>query len=277
MDQGRAERLALVADLRIALDQHSEQFVVVYQPKVDLVTGRPVSTEALVRWNHPSLGVVTPDRFIPLAETSGLIDRLTTHVLDQSLAQCATWLRAGHDVSVAVNLSARNLADAELPNRVDQALKRAGVPADKLIMEITESSVMEEPDQVLPILFRLTELGVAISLDDFGTGYSSLSYLQKLPVRELKIDRSFVTGLTGDTAGNARALIASIGALGRSLGLRIVSEGIETTEQQQLLAELGCELGQGYLFARPMAADRVIPWLDAHPEHPAAPLHLVTA
>jgi diguanylate cyclase (GGDEF)-like protein len=274
MDRGRAERLALVADLRTAIDSRPEQFSVHYQPKISLIDGTVVSAEALLRWNHPTLGLITPDRFIPMAETSGLIDQLTQHVLTQALSACARWNRAGFAVSVAVNLSARNLMDTCLPERVSQMLHAAGVPAELLILEITESSVIEDRDQVLPVLERLTELGTTISLDDFGTGFSSLSYLRQLPVRELKIDRSFVTGLTSDTGDNARALIATIAALGESLDLRIVAEGIETPQQQAILAELGCHVGQGYLISRGLPADSIIAWL-AH--HAAKPLRLLSA
>jgi diguanylate cyclase (GGDEF)-like protein len=222
MDRGRAERLALVSDLRVALDNHPEQFILHYQPKFDLRRGSVVSAEALVRWNHPKFGIITPDRFIPLAETSGLIDRLTTHVLAEALAECAEWTRQGHALSVAVNLSARNVCDAALPDRVSRLLADAGVSPDLLILEITESSVMEEPDRAVPVLHRLADLGICLSLDDFGTGYSSLSYLQRLPVSELKIDRSFVAGLTEPRAEHSRALIrsnqSSVGGNGPELG-----------------------------------------------------------
>jgi diguanylate cyclase (GGDEF)-like protein len=261
MDRGRAERLALVADLRIAVESHPEQFSVFYQPKIDLLTCEVVSAEALLRWNHPTLGIVTPDRFIPLAETSGMIDKLTTQVLAEALATCRSWQDEGFDLRVAVNLSARNFMDATMPDRVADALAHAGVSPDRLILEITEGMVMEDPDRAVPVLRRLSDTGVIISLDDFGTGYSSLSYLQQLPVRELKIDRSFVAGLLGDRRANASALIRTITALGESLDLSVVAEGIESDYQKTALTALGCHVGQGYLISRPLPAKDMREWL----------------
>jgi diguanylate cyclase (GGDEF)-like protein len=274
MDRGRAERLALVADLRLALDEHPEQFSVFYQPKIDLGTDRVVSTEALLRWNHPQLGTVGPDRFIPLAEASGLIQRLTSQVLHQASADCAQWRRHGHDLTVAVNLSARNVADDQLPGRVREILRAAELPADRLILEITESSVMADPERAVPILQRLADDGITLSIDDFGTGYSSLAYLQRLPIQEVKIDRSFVSALDGDNPHSALSLIRSVIALGRNLGLRVVAEGIETTEQRDELERSGCHVGQGYLFSRPLPAQELIAWLDQR--HPARRLAIAT-
>ena len=181
MDRGRTERLALLADLRAALKFHPEQLILMYQPKVDLETGQAISAEALVRWNHPTLGVLGPDRFVPLAESTGLIELFTPLVLDAALRECRQWNAAGKRISVAVNLSARNLSDPQLPARVGDALIRHGVTADQLILEITESSIMGDPVQTLPVLQQLHDQGICLSLDDFGTGYSSLSYLQRLP------------------------------------------------------------------------------------------------
>jgi len=252
MDRGRAERLALLADLRLALDAHPEQFVAFYQPKFHLKTRRLVGAEALVRWLHPELGTINPERFIPLAETSGLVERLTEHMLLQALAECARWHRAGHDLTVAVNVSPRTVRDSDLPAHIDELLRDFDLPADRLVLEITESSVMADPERAVPILRELVERGIVLSLDDFGTGYSSLSYLQQLPVHELKIDRSFVARLGGADAPEARTLVSSIIALGRNLGLRVVAEGIETEAQYAELLELGCHVGQGYLVSRPL-------------------------
>ncbi|MCW2541121.1 MAG: putative Diguanylate cyclase/phosphodiesterase [Frankiales bacterium] len=261
LDRGRAERLALLADLRIALDTAPEQLVLHYQPKIELSRGDVTGVEALVRWHHPTLGILGPDSFIPLAESTGLIERLTPHVLDQALTDCARWLASGNDISVAVNVSARNLDDPELPKRVRQALIRAGVPARNLILEITESSVMGDAQHTEPVLHQLAALGISLSLDDFGTGYSSLSYLQRLPVHEVKIDRSFVIGLSGENPENCRALIRSITGLGSNLGLRIVAEGIEYPEHLSELRELGCHIGQGYHISRPLPAADITQWL----------------
>ena len=271
MDRGRSERLALVGDLRSALNTRPNQFSVYFQPKISLTDGRVASVEALVRWNHPRLGTIAPDQFVPLAETSGLIGQLTVHILEQALRACGSWHRHGIDISVAVNLSARNLADPSLPHRILAILAASGLPPRQLILEITETSAMEDPDQVLPVLNQLHDLGIAISLDDFGTGYSSLAYLQKLPVQELKIDRSFVAGLTADASGNAHALISTIAALGHSLHLRIVAEGIETLEQLHAVTKLGCHLAQGYYVCQPLPPEAVLPWLAAQiPTLPSA-------
>ena len=267
LDRGRVERLSLLADLHQALD--ADELTLHYQPKFDLAFGVVTSVEALVRWTHPRLGNVPPDVFVPLAESTALIEPLTRAVLGQALAQCRRWMDAGTAVSVAVNLSARNVGDPELPEQVAAALVHAGVPAELLILEITESSVMGDPDHTVPILRRLAAIGVTLSLDDFGTGYSSLSYLQRLPVRELKIDRSFVVGLeaTSDdrAAETSAALIRSITGLKTTLGLRIVAEGVEDGHTMERLRELGCDLIQGYHIGRPAPAEE----LTEHLRHAA--------
>lgn len=261
MDQGRIERLALLADLRVAVTSEPEQLVMHYQPQMDLATGAITSAEALVRWNHPTLGVVPPDRFIPLAESTGLIEHLTPLVLESALQACSGWIAAGSDVSVAVNLSARNVSDPQLPARVAEALARTGVPAQRLILEITESSVMGDPDQTLPVLGRLHELGIHLSVDDFGTGYSSLSYLQRLPVDEVKIDRSFALGLSGANHASSAALISSIAGLGKNLNLRIVAEGVEDQATLETVRKLGCHVAQGYHVSWPLSESEFRTWL----------------
>ena len=174
---------------------------------------------------------------------------------------CRAWTARGHDLTVAVNLSARTVGDPALPGRVAEALRHAHVPAERLILEITESSVMGDPEQTLPVLEKLADLGLGLSLDDFGTGYSSLSYLQRLPVDELKIDRSFVVGLAADDPSNSRALIRSIAGLGATLSLRVVAEGVETQEQLAELRDLGCQVAQGYFISRPLPAPELDTWL----------------
>ncbi|HYO17054.1 MAG TPA: EAL domain-containing protein [Dermatophilaceae bacterium] len=263
MDSGRAERLALVADLRVALDHAPQQFALYYQPKIDLATGAVVSTEALVRWHHPTLGTLSPDHFIPLAEATGLIDQLTMHLITVALTECATWRRRGHEVTVAVNLSARNLSNAKVIEHIAHAITATGTQPQWLILEITESAVMEDPEEAVAALTKFAELGVCLSLDDFGTGYSSLSYLQRLPVKELKIDRSFVVALTEDEPDeNAAPLFRSITALGANLNMRIIAEGIETKDQMDAVTALGCQVGQGYLISRPLPATVFQQWLD---------------
>ncbi|MBC7560228.1 MAG: EAL domain-containing protein [Dermatophilaceae bacterium] len=276
MDSGRAERLALVADLRVALENAPRQFVLHYQPKIDLATGAVVSTEALVRWHHPALGTLSPDTFIPLAEATGLIDQLTMHLVTAALTECAAWHRRGHPVTVAVNLSARNLANANVIEHIAQAITASGVQAESLILEITESAVMDDPEVSVAALTRFAELGICLSLDDFGTGYSSLSYLQRLPVKELKIDMTFVSALTEDSAdGSAEALFRSITAMGANLNKRIVAEGIETKAQLDAVTALGCQIGQGYLISRPLSAPAFHRWLDDHQTPGRDGLHLV--
>jgi EAL domain-containing protein (putative c-di-GMP-specific phosphodiesterase class I) len=196
-------------------------------------------------------------------------------VLEAALRDCARWLRNGVDIGVAVNLSARNINDPHLPQRIADALHRTGVPATKLILEITESSVMGDAEQTLPILRQLKELGTCLSLDDFGTGYSSLSYLQRLPVGEVKIDRSFVRGLVGENEASSKALIRSITSLGANLHLRIVAEGAEDAATLHVLKDLGCHVAQGYGISRPMPAADLVRWVHAH--QPVGGLTLVTA
>ncbi|MGI4895312.1 MAG: putative bifunctional diguanylate cyclase/phosphodiesterase, partial [Janthinobacterium lividum] len=263
LDRGRVERLSLLADLHQALE--ADELTLHYQPKFDLAFGVVTSVEALVRWTHPRLGPLSPDTFVPLAESTGLIEPFTRSVLAKALQQCRQWMDDGFNLSVAVNLSARNISNPDLPENVAAALVHAGVPAERLILEITESSVMGDAEHTVPILERLAAIGVTLSLDDFGTGYSSLAYLQRLPVRELKIDRSFVVGLepsaTASTAETSAALIRSITGLKSSLGLRIVAEGVEDGNTMALLGELGCDLIQGYHVGRPAPAEQLTPHL----------------
>jgi diguanylate cyclase (GGDEF)-like protein len=253
LDHGRAERLALLADLRAAVATH--QLELLYQPQLDLATNQVTGMEALVRWRHPRLGLLAPDTFIPLAESTGLITALTRVVLDQALSQCRLWRTADPELTVAVNLSARSLTNTELPDEIGAALARAGVPAHNLVLEITESAVMTDPDHSVPILMRLADMGVRLSLDDFGTGYSSLAYLQRLPVQEIKIDRSFIAGLTNhDHQDASEALVRTIILLGNSLGLRVLAEGVENALVLQQLRQLGCDAAQGYHIGRPSPA-----------------------
>jgi diguanylate cyclase (GGDEF)-like protein len=250
-------RLTFVSELRAALQNGEIQVHV--QPKARLDTGQVVGVEALVRWEHPELGWVAPEEFVPIAERSGLIGPLTTRVLEGALAASARWRTAGHDVSVAVNLSARSLQDADLVEEVDRLLRRHGVPAERLTLEVTEGSVMADPSRAVAVLHQLRHLGVRLSVDDFGTGYSSLSYLQRLPVQEVKIDRSFVTGLS--TESENVAIVRAIIDLGRHLGLEVVAEGVEDGATWDLLASMRCDLVQGWHLARPMPTGELAAWL----------------
>ena len=256
-DRHSPARLALLGELRQALDNDS--FELHYQPKASLRDGAVEGVEALVRWHHPGRGIVPPDEFIPLAEQTGVIKPLTAWVLDHALAQCRAWCDSGLDLTVAVNLSVRNLLDIHLPEAIGELLRKHELPPAKLELEITESSIVADQVRALDVLGRLDEMGIGLSVDDFGTGYSSLAYLKDLPVRELKIDRKFVNNMTED--GDDAFIVRSTIDLGRNLGLRVVAEGVETQAVWDQLAELGCDTAQGYFLSRPLPAADLTGWL----------------
>jgi diguanylate cyclase (GGDEF)-like protein len=260
LDGHSPSRLALLGELRLALQE--EQLVLHYQPKVDVALGQVTGAEALVRWQHPERGLVPPSEFIPVAEGTGLILPLTMYTLEAAVAQMRDWLDRGHAIQVAVNLSPRCLLEPALPEQVRQLLDRHGVPARLLRLELTESTVMADPQRALTALTELRELGVAISIDDFGTGYSSMSYLKQLPVDELKIDRSFVMDMLAE--GHDAVLVRSSIDLGHNLGLAVVAEGVEDEETLNALKLLGCDVVQGYHLARPMPASSFTDWVVAH-------------
>lgn len=243
-------RLALIGELPEAIE--SGQIVVHYQPKFDLQTGAIGGAEALVRWEHPQFGLLGPGAFLPLAEQTGLMRPLTLRVLDDALGQCARWLDSGLKLPVAVNLGAPNLLDLGLPVDVKALLEKWELDPSMLQLEITETIVAADPVRVIEIMNKLGELGIELSLDDFGTGSSSLAYLRELPVQELKIDKSFILGMDEDA--EAATIVQTIVDLAHNLGLRAVGEGIETDEAYRLLAESGCDSGQGFLMGRPMPA-----------------------
>ena len=259
-------RLAMVSELRYAVA--AETLAVHVQPKARLDDGTVTAVEALVRWSSPTLGNVPPDEFIPVAERSGLIGGLTAFVLDRSLAAVAQWRREGLELGIAVNLSTRSLLDPDLCATVCAALNRHGVPARLLTLEITESSVMTDISGAVALLEQLRALGVRLSLDDFGTGYSSLSYLKRLPVHELKIDRSFVTvlGLEGKARSEEATIVRAVVDLGRNLGLEVVAEGVEDAQAWALLDEMGCTLAQGWHLARPMPIEDLAGWMHERSE-----------
>ncbi|HML00116.1 MAG TPA: bifunctional diguanylate cyclase/phosphodiesterase [Acidimicrobiales bacterium] len=244
-------RLGLASALRSAIEQG--QLMVVFQPKLDLVTGRIDGAEALVRWQHPTEGLVFPDQFIPIAERTGLIVPLTNVVLDQALARCAEWHKTLPGLGVAVNLSVTNLADPGLIDSVKSILARHQVPSECLTLEVTETQIMENQKVNAAVLEELAQLGVSISVDDFGTGYSSLAYLSRLPVNQLKVDRSFVGMM--DVSPNDAAIVRSVIELGRTLGISVVAEGVETKSKLETLVELGCTDAQGYYIGAPMSSD----------------------
>jgi diguanylate cyclase (GGDEF)-like protein len=261
------DRLETLEQLRSALDD--EQLTTHYQPKLDLRSGRITGLEALVRWNHPTRGLLYPEVFLPLAEQAGLMRRLALRVLERSLRDLQGWRAQGHDLSVAVNLSVSNLQDVALPEQVSMLLDAFSVPAEALILEITEDVLMADAARSQQVMAGLRRLGVRLSVDDYGTGYSSLSYLRALPVDELKLDRSFVTHLTTDS--RAAAIVRSTLQLSRDLGMSMVVEGVEDAAALTALRTWGCDVAQGYHIARPMPADSVPSWLAQNDPAPIRP------
>ncbi|MEN5037892.1 putative bifunctional diguanylate cyclase/phosphodiesterase [Pseudomonas sp. TWI929] len=253
MNSNARQQLQLLQDLRQALEQR--QFRLHYQPKFDAQACQPIGAEALLRWEHPQQGLLLPDRFIGLAEKTGLIIPIGEWVLDEACRQMRHWLDQGHqDWRMAVNLSAIQFCHAGLVESVARALQQNGLPANCLTLEITETTAMHDADASLTVLQRLSDMGVDLSIDDFGTGYSSLMYLKRLPANELKIDRGFVRDLEQDS--DDAAIVSAIVALGQALGLRIVAEGVETDKQQAFLTRLGCDSLQGYLLGQPVPAEQ---------------------
>src|SRR3954447_26380116 len=250
-DDSSLARLALAADLRRALE--NSEFVPYFQPKVDLRTGVVIGAEALLRWRHPTERNISPDVFIPLAEQTGLIGPVTLQVISAAVRECALWRARGRDISVAVNLSARVLVDPTLPDHVEELCRCWDIPTRALVLEVTESMIVDDPARALPVVQRLAALGVRLSIDDFGTGYSSLEYLKVLPVAEMKIDRTFVAGMADDVRDTA--IVRHSIELGRSLGLRVVAEGVESREAHERLAAMGCDQGQGFLYSPAVPAE----------------------
>jgi diguanylate cyclase (GGDEF)-like protein len=259
-DDTSVTRLALVGELRAALD---DQLVVHFQPQVDLTNGTVVGAEALVRWNHPVRGLLQPSEFVGVAEQSGLVRPFTLKVLDMAVAACVAWQAPGRPLSVAVNLGARSLLDRQLPEDVAGVLARHGLPPQCLVLEITETTATSELEIVEEVLGRLRRLGVEISVDDFGTGYSSLAFLQRTAVHELKVDRSFVSGMLVND--NDLALVRATVHLAHSLGARAVAEGVESQALAVALTSLGCDVAQGYHFGRPMPAEQLEVLLRGEP------------
>jgi diguanylate cyclase (GGDEF)-like protein len=265
-DEYSIDRLALAAQLRRGVERG--ELVVHYQPKVPLNGGATLALEALVRWNHPQLGCIGPDGFIPLAEQTGIIKPLTEKVLEAALEQCKRWRRAGLEVTVSVNVSTRSLLDHDLLTVIGMLLARLDLDASALQLEITESRIVADLPRARAALEELRAMGVMIAIDDFGTGYSSLSQLQQLPVDEIKIDRSFVTRM--ETDRQDAVLVHSIIDLGRNLGLRVTAEGVETQNVKDVLAELGCDFAQGFHVGRPAVANECTRYLG--PVKPSAPV-----
>ncbi|BBH69961.1 hypothetical protein ACTI_66460 [Actinoplanes sp. OR16] len=258
LDTGDTSRLSLQSELRQGIGRG--ELVVYYQPKIDVASRRPCGAEALVRWQHPTRGLLGPDAFIPPAEESGLIDLVTADVLNQALAQLGRWAALGHELPVSVNIPARSLTDEAFPGVITDALARHRVPPRLLTLEITESAVVTDMERAGEVLRRLRERGVNISIDDFGTGYSSIAHLRDMPPHELKIDRSFVMKMSEDTRDET--IVRAIVDLAKNLRLRVVAEGVENEDALRALGDLGCDEAQGYHISRPLPAAELTAWLD---------------
>ena len=256
-DQNSLRRLALGSELSKAIQ--NKEVILYYQPKADMRTGRVIGVEALARWKHAYRGIVPPDEFIPLAEQTQLIRPLTINLLDEALRQCAVWNKKGLNLKIAVNLSSRNLLDLTLPEEVARLLNKWQVDPASLELEITESTIMSDARRALTVLSTLNSMGVGLAIDDFGTGFSSLSYLKRLPVKEIKMDKSFVMKMAMDE--NDAAIVRSTIDLSHNLGLRVVAEGVETEAIWNQLTTLGCDLAQGYYLNRPVPPEEFEVWL----------------
>ena len=258
-DPYQPQRLSMISELRRGIE--SGQLKLQYQPKVRFDTGELVGFEALVRWLHPKLGQISPDQFIPLAEKTGLINPLTRWVLKEAMRQSYAWHRSGLDLNVAVNLSAKNLQSSDLTEHLGRLLSASGIQPERLVLEVTESAIMSDEPRAQEILRKLHAQGIEIAIDDFGTGYSSFANLRRLPVSEIKIDKSFVMGMSA--CNEDRIIVDSIIELGHKLGLHVVAEGVETHSTWTALVDLHCDLAQGYFLSRPLPANDVLQWTRA--------------
>lgn len=256
MVAGSRDQVELLQDLRRAIANH--ELMLHYQPKIHAPSGQITGAEALMRWKHPQRGMVGPHIFIPLAERYGLINALGNWLIEEVCRQIRTWREKGLRMRVAINLSVHQLRQADLVERILDALERNRIDPTLLTCEITESAAMDDTRVTLQVIERLSAIGVHLSIDDFGTGYSSLSYLRQLAAEELKIDRSFVFDL--ENSADARAIVDAVVKLAQALGLKVVAEGVETEQQQEILRRLGCNELQGYLFAKPMPAEALVLW-----------------
>jgi diguanylate cyclase (GGDEF)-like protein len=264
-DNHSPSRLSMVSDFRRALERENE-IIVHFHPIVDLSTRTVHGAEALVRWQHPTLGLLQPGAFIEVVEQTGLMGPLTTTVLTSAIIKCAGWHAEGRELTVSVNLSVRNLHDPLLASQVDQLLARHGLPPRFLKLEITESMILSDPERALATVRELSDLGVRLAVDDFGTGHSSLANLRRLQVHELKIDRSFVTPMLSDESD--MVIVRSTVDLGHALGLRVIAEGVEDRDTLERLGSLGCDRAQGHYFSVPVPAEEFINWIPSY-EHPA--------
>jgi diguanylate cyclase (GGDEF)-like protein len=265
-DQDSYVRLALSRDLRYAVDRN--ELMLQYQPKVDVRSQQVHSVEALIRWKHPQRGLLFPDRFMALAEQTGLVKSLSFWVLGEAMRQCSVWHAAGQELGIAINLSASSLPDTRLADMISYYLEEFAVPASMLEIEVTESVLMADPARAKSVLDRLHELGVRIAIDDFGTGYSSLAYLRRLPVDEIKIDKSFVLDMVTNTED--ALIVRSIIDLGHNLGLSVVAEGVEDSATWNLLETMGCDVIQGFFVSRPLTVADLSFWMSERSAHSAS-------
>ncbi len=259
LDEHSIERLALLNDLNHAIKEGGLELY--YQPQVLTAGDGLPSLEALIRWTHPQKGLVFPDRFIPMAEDSGLITPMTWWVMETAVAQCAAWHKAGLPVNVSINFSAHCLQETDVAERVEECIKRHALPDNALVLEITESMIMEDPHQASTVLLKIDAMKVDVAIDDFGTGHSSLAYLKHLLVDELKIDRSFVMGM--HEHDNDEIIVRTAINMAHSMGLRVVGEGVEDRKSWDALTAMGCERIQGYFISRPLPVDQITRWLEA--------------
>ncbi|HCF99122.1 MAG TPA: hypothetical protein DEV93_01095 [Chloroflexi bacterium] len=257
-DQDSHVRLALSRDLRYAIGR--KELLLQYQPKIDMRTKEVHAVEALVRWKHPERGLLFPDRFMLLAEQTGLVKPLSLWVLDEAIRQCLVWHEAGKSLGIAINLSASSIPDSQVGDMIAHYPRAYRVPASMLEIEVTESVLMSDPTRALQVLSRLHHMGVRIAIDDFGTGYSSLAYLKRLPVDEIKIDKSFVMEMSGNSED--ALIVRYIIDLGHNLGLRVVAEGVEDDETWNMLEAMGCDVVQGFFVSRPLNLSDLSFWMS---------------
>jgi predicted signal transduction protein with EAL and GGDEF domain len=267
LESRSVRRVGLAGELRRALD--ADELRVYFQPKVGLRDRRLVGVECLARWDHPVHGPVAPEEFVEVAENAGQLGRLTEVVLREGLRRARQWEDAGREFPVAVNLSPRTLIDPTFPAQVAELLREYSVDPSRLTLEITEAGLVGDPDRPLATLHALRELGIRLSVDDFGTGYSSLGYLQRLPVQEIKIDPTFVQGMTTDPGD--LAIVRTVVDMSRHFGLSVVAEGVESELTLGLLEEIGCDVGQGFLFSRPLPYERLDAWYAAQTQAEPTP------
>jgi len=260
-EAARLSHLSLLSDLRQAVA--TSQLQMWLQPKFSLATGLAVGAEALVRWQHPTRGFVSPAEFVPFAEQAGYITMVTDWMLQQALQTLAAWAPTHPELSIAVNVSTRDLQHKGFAERVARMIEASGVPAKRLRLEITESGLMDDPTHSVALLHALRDIGTPLSIDDFGTGYSSLAYLQKLPVSELKIDRSFIDRL--DQSPGTQKLVRAMTEMGHGLDLMVTAEGVETEAERETITRLGVDVMQGYLASKPLHGDKLQAWFDALP------------